>query len=72
MLVAADYTPDRPTTGWTIAAWLKTPDSLTGGMTPLSLLKAGHQAKVLVLARDMATSLGVQERASVQSRTDQT
>lgn len=71
VLAAAGYTPDRPTTGWTVAAWLRTADPLIGGMTPLSLLKAGHQAKVLVLARDMATSLGVEERASVQSRTDQ-
>lgn len=66
VLAVAGFTPDRPTTGWTIATWLMTSDARIGGMTAVRMLRAGHVSQVLELAGDIAVSLGVQERAAVQ------
>jgi len=61
ILEVAGYDPQRPTTGWTIAAWLTTPDPRLGGLTPAKVLASGHADRVLVGARGVAYSLGVDE-----------
>jgi hypothetical protein len=66
VLSAAGYDPDRPVSGWTIAAWLTQPDPALGGLAPLALLEAGHPDAVLVLAREVRASLGVDELAAAR------
>lgn len=61
VLKAAGYDPQRPTTGWTIAAWLTTPDPRLDGLAPAQELAAGHSDRVLAGARGVAGSLGVDE-----------
>jgi len=63
VLPAAGYDVERPTTGWTIAVWLTTPDSRLDGQAPIALLRSGHSAAVLALAREVRASLGTEERA---------
>ncbi len=63
VLPAAGYDTDRPTTGWTIALWLITPDPRLDGQTPLALLRGGFTAPVRTLAGEVAASLGTDERA---------
>jgi hypothetical protein len=65
VLAAAGFDPDRPVTGWTIAAWLTTPDDSLGGMTPQQLLRAGHREPVLQVAAAVAESLGTTERRTL-------
>lgn len=67
VLDAAGYRPDRPVTGWAIAAWLTSPDPDLQGMAPVVLLEAGHPERVLSAAPEMAASLGVGERAAAQA-----
>lgn len=67
VLRAAGYTVDRRVTGWTIAAWLTSPDPEFNGMTPLKLLETGHADRVLSAAADIAVSLGVDERVAAQA-----
>lgn len=67
VLAAAGYSPGRATTGWTIATWLTTSHPGLGDMTPVQLLAAGRGKQVVVLARQVADSLGVAERAAVAS-----
>lgn len=67
VLAAAGYSPGRATTGWTIATWLTTSHPGLGGMTPVQLLAARRGKQVVVLARQVADSLGVAERAAVAS-----
>lgn len=61
VLAAAGYDPQRSTTGWTIAAWLRTSDPQLQGLAPTDLLERRHVAPVLARARDVAVSLGVDE-----------
>jgi len=61
VLEVAGYDPQRPTTGWTIAVWLTTPDPRLEGLTPAEVLARGHSDRVLVGARGVAASLGVDE-----------
>lgn len=63
VLPATGYDIDRPTTGWTIAVWLTTPDPGLEGQTPLALLRGGFTAPVRALAGEVAASLGTEERA---------
>lgn len=67
VLDAAGYRPDRPVTGWAIAAWLTSPDPDLQGMAPVALLEAGHTGRVLSAAPEMAASLGVDERAAART-----
>lgn len=67
VLPAAGYDPQRPTTGWTIAAWLRTTDPRLEGLTPTDFLERGHVAPVLAAARDVAVSLGVDELEAARS-----
>lgn len=67
VLDAAGYRPDRPVTGWTVAAWLTTPAPDLRGMTPVALLAAGHTEPVLAAAAEVAASLGHDERAAVEA-----
>ena len=67
VLEAAGFDPRRPVTGWTIAAWLTSPDERVGGLAPVELLEAGHLDPVVAGAREMRTSLGTDERAAVQA-----
>jgi hypothetical protein len=67
LLAAAGYDPDRPVTGWTIAAWLTTADPALAGSTPLELLRADHLEPLLIIAADVAASLGTDERASLRA-----
>ncbi len=69
VLAATGFDPDRPVTGWTIAAWLTTPDDSLDGMTPHQMLRAGHSRPVLAAAAEVAESLGTAERARVPART---
>ncbi|MFP4635571.1 MAG: hypothetical protein ACLFRD_06910 [Nitriliruptoraceae bacterium] len=64
VLAAAGYDPHRAVTGWTIAAWLTSPDPDLDGHPPLELLEAGHVTPVLVSAAEVRGSLGVEERAA--------
>lgn len=64
VLPAAGYDHDRASTGWTIAAWLTTPDPRLGGQTPLALLRGGFTTPVRRLAAEVAASLGTDERAA--------
>jgi hypothetical protein len=67
VLRAAGYDPDRRVTGWTIAAWLTSPDPGLDGMTPVKLLEAGHADRVVSAAAEVAVSLGVDERAAARA-----
>lgn len=67
VLAAAGYDPQRPTTGWTIAAWLTTVDTRLGELTPVDVLATGHADQVLVAAREVAGSLGVHELEAARS-----
>ncbi len=69
VLAAAGFDPERPTTGWTIAAWLTTVDDSLDGASPLDLLRAGHRDPVLAVAADVADSLGTAERRHAPART---
>lgn len=66
VLAAAGYDPHRPVTGWTIAAWLTSPDPDHDGRPPLALLEAGHVGPVLAAAAEVRGSLGVDERAATR------
>lgn len=71
VLAAAGFDDRRPTTGWTIAAWLTTPDDHLGGLAPVAVLQSGDVDSVIELATEVRVSLGVDERASspaLQSR----
>lgn len=67
LLAAAGFDPNRAVTGWTIAAWLTTPDSALAGSTPLELLRADHIEPLLTIAADVAASLGSDERAALRT-----
>ncbi|MGH9380722.1 MAG: hypothetical protein ACRD2Z_08935 [Thermoanaerobaculia bacterium] len=67
VLQAAGYSAERPVMGWTIAAWLTSPNPELGGMTPVKLLAAGHADRVVSAAAEVAVSLGVDERAAVRA-----
>lgn len=54
VLTAAGYDPQRPATGWTIAAWFTTPDPRLDGLTPAQALAAGHPDRVLAAAQGLA------------------
>lgn len=64
VLPAAGYDHQRPTTGWTIAAWLTAPDPRLDGHTPLAMLRGGFTGAVRRLAGEVAASLGTAERAA--------
>lgn len=64
VLAAAGFDPDRPVSGWTIAAWLTAADDEFGGNSPVDLLEAGHRDRVLAAAAQVRESLGVDERAA--------
>ena len=64
VLPVAGYDVDRPTSGWTIAAWLTAPDPRLEGLAPVDLLRAGTTGPVLRLAGEVAASLGIEERAA--------
>lgn len=66
MLAAAGFDPDRPVTGWSIAAWLTTPHEDCAGLTPVDMLQADHLDPVLTVAREIRMSLGTGERADVE------
>lgn len=68
VLAAAGYDPDRPTTGWTIAAWLTTVDPGLGELSPIELLERDDDDRVIAVAREVAVSLGVDERHGHQDR----
>jgi hypothetical protein len=57
VLTAAGYDRDLPTTGWTIASWLRSPDQRFDGLTPLDMMLAGAEDTVLRLAGDLAAGL---------------
>ena len=63
VLAVAGYEPDRPTTGWTIAMWLVTPDPDLGG-APLEAIETGELDAVLAAAADIRASLSTDERAA--------
>ena len=65
VLDAAGYDPGRPVTGWTIAAWLTTPDEQLRGSAPVELLQADHLVPVLAAAREVRAALGTDERTAV-------
>ena len=65
VLPSAGFDPQRPVTGWTVAAWLCSPDGELGEMSPLELLRAGQIDAVIRAAADVAESLGVFERREV-------
>lgn len=65
VLVVAGVDATRPVTGWTVAAWLTTSDDSLSKLAPLDLLRAGRLEELLPLAREVAASLGVAERAAV-------
>lgn len=65
VLARAGYDVERPSSAWTIATWLRTPDPDLGDLEPVALLRAGHADAVLDAAADVAASLGVDERAAV-------
>ncbi len=65
VLAAAGFDAERVVTGWTIAAWLTTPDPATSGRTPLEMLRAGHVEQVVSAAAVVANSLGTGERAAL-------
>ena len=65
VLAAAGWDPARAVTGWTIAAWLTTPDPDTE-LTAVQLLRAGQVDTVLAAAAQVAESLGTAERAAHQ------
>lgn len=67
VLAAAGFDPRRPVTGWTIAAWLTSPDDQVGGMAPVELLEADHLEPVLLAAREVRASLGTDERVAVHA-----
>lgn len=67
VLAAAGFDPSRPTTGWTIAAWLTTPDPDLEGLMPLQMLEAGHVGSVILAARDVGESLGAAELAGARA-----
>jgi hypothetical protein len=62
VLPRAGYDVERPAAAWTVATWLTTPDARLDGLAPVAMLRAGHAAAVLVLAAEVAASLGVDER----------
>jgi hypothetical protein len=64
VLAAAGFDDRRPTTGWTIAAWLTTSDDHLGGLAPIEVLQSGHVDSLIELAREVRISLGVDERAA--------
>lgn len=64
VLAAAGFDPDRPVSGWTIAAWLTTADRELDGCTPVELLEAGHRDRVVAAAAEVRESLGVDEHAA--------
>lgn len=66
VLAVCGYDPGRAVTGWTIAAWLTSPDSGVHGVAPVDLLEAGHLQLVLDAAREVAVSLGTAERTTTQ------
>lgn len=71
VLAAAGFDHDRPVTGWTIAAWLTTPDDALDGMTPRQMLRAGQVDGVLAAAAVVAESVGTDERRRLRrTRTD--
>lgn len=49
--------PESLIDGWTLAAWLRTPDPELGA-SPLDALVRGEQARVLAVARTATRSLG--------------
>lgn len=65
VLSAAGFDPDRPVSGWTIAAWLTTADEGLGGLAPVELLEAGHRDRVVAAAAEVRAALGVDEREAV-------
>lgn len=69
VLSAAGFDPDRPVSGWTIAAWLTTPDPGSAGRTPLELLESGHADHVVAAAAQVREALGVDERRGAASDT---
>ncbi len=64
VLAAAGFDPDRPVSGWTIAAWLTAADDELGGRAPVELLEAGHRDGVLAAAAEVREALGVDERVA--------
>lgn len=68
VLDVAGFEPMRSVTGWTIAAWLTSPDEHVGGLAPIELLEAGHLDPVLIGAREVRATLAIDERAAAQTR----
>lgn len=56
------YDPQRPVTGWTITAWLTSPDPDRDGLTPVELLQADRPDPVITAAGEVRASLGTDER----------
>ncbi len=67
VLSAAGFDPDRPVSGWTIAAWLTTADTGSAGRAPLELLESGHGERVVAAAAEVREALGADERARTAS-----
>lgn len=62
VLAAAGLDPERPVTGWTVAAWLTSPDPDLDGLTPVELLQADRPDPVITAAGEVRASLGTDER----------
>jgi hypothetical protein len=61
VLSVAGYDLDRPTTGWAIASWLRTPDARIGHLTPVEMLAKQGEVEVLALARELKASLSLEQ-----------
>lgn len=64
VLATAGYNPQRPASGWTVAAWLTAPDPDLEQVAPLAMIEAGHLDAVLAAAAELRQALGVDERAA--------
>lgn len=67
VLAAAGFDPQRPVTGWTVAAWLTSPDPDLDGLTPEKVLQADRPEPVIAAAREVRASLGADERDAVRA-----